>query len=727
MADLTIQYHTEFIKQIGLGVNICRTYPKGHPTLFPVVQRLRILLKEVPIETESVSLVVIEDVIMMDDDRFDSKRLPIIKSLVDRFSQLAVKSISFNIDVSEEQLRDFFSTMAATPADIADYGDIVAMMKAKGIVGIKVNKYRVGVVSSDQEIREVSWENFLESLVVSDVRVSDEDRVKQLGSFLSSVGVISSEPINIQSNKVMAGLEKLAAIIADQYGEGRWDEYSLVFSRILSFLSPTIKKNIMQHKTENKKLATLFRTLIPTMPDEDIIEVIAAKAKEKGTDAEHQIVEILKNVTGTRLPDILSTLRVNVPELNFEKIVSRLMSELKTTKGTKEADKFMSKNIETEMRRIFPRLRDSSHVERIKAIEEVMVFLPKIYEGKNFDLIRLLVDRLDTMADAETELKTFDRVIEALKTIYRKSVQQKQDDLVQFVSKKFGKHLMRKDATLMDKKKLIITAITELKDQNYMPELVSLLWDPGSFVEAREALVVMADFAVGMLVDTLREADDRSVRMKIIDVLIRIGERSIPEVVKLLSSPEWFIRRNGVYILGELKYEAAIDGVGPLVEDSDERVQIDVVEALHKYGHEKSRNYITKALNSKYPKVVVTAMKYSDKETIKPKLQSAMKWLKGRRSIPDEKEEKFRQDVLFVLGQAGDDSVLDTIAEVLGERAIFKGELLYATKEAALNAFARIGSAKAVQMLEAAAASKDGFIAASAQEILKKSGLGASQ
>ncbi|GAH49112.1 unnamed protein product, partial [marine sediment metagenome] len=56
------------------------------------------------------------------------------------------------------------------------------------------------------------------------------------------------------------------------------------------------------------------------MVDEDIIDIIAIKAKEKSLTTEHEIVDILKNVTGSRLPDLLSTLRINVPELNFEKI-----------------------------------------------------------------------------------------------------------------------------------------------------------------------------------------------------------------------------------------------------------------------------------------------------------------------------------------------------------------------------------------------------------------------
>ena len=720
MPDYSTKFLNDLIKQIGLGINISRTYPKGHPSLQPVVQRLRILLKEIPIEQDSISLVIIEDVIMIENERFDSRTLPIVKSLVHRFNQLGVKSITFNVELSEEDIREFFTAMAATPADIADYGDIVALVRAKGITGIKVNKFRVGVISTDEQAQAMNWEQFLDSLTVTQAAMTDEERIKELGGFLAGVGLVGDEPVEVQTGKIISGLEKLALMIADQYGEDRWNEYSVVFSRMLSALSPTIKKNVVKYRTENKKLSVLFKSLIPSMSDEDIIDIISVKAKDKTPETEQEIIDVLKNVTGSRLPGILSTLRVNVPELNFEKIVARLMTEMKTVKGEKAAQKFMAQNLESEMRTIFPRLRDPSHEERIKAVDELMEYANKLFEAEKFDLVRLLIDRLDTMADAETEIKTFDRVINALKTLYKKADEFKKDDLIQFVSKKFGKHLLRKDAALLDRKKIIIKSISDIRDQNYIPELVSLLWDPGTFAEAREALMSMAEFSVPLLIETLKDTEDRSVRMKIIDVLVRIGERAIPEIEKLLTAPEWYIRRNGVYILGEMKVMAAVDRLAELIGDENEQVQLAVIESLSKLGDERVKEHIKKALDSKSKKVVIAAMKHLDKEDVKEKLEEAVQWVKLRKGIPNEKEEEFRREIIAVLGKFGDDSVVDVLFSIVNEKALFKKDLILPTKRAALNALADIRTEKARQLLENAAAHKDQFISAAAEEILKK-------
>jgi HEAT repeat protein len=721
MIEQLSEFHIDFIKQVGLGINISRTYPKGHPSMVPVIQRLKVLLKEVPIDKESISLILIENVIQIEEMRYSAKRVPIVNSLVDRFKRLGIKSVTFNVDATDNDIQEFFAAMAATSADIDDYGNIDTMVRSRGITGVVINKFEVGVISKDQEGGvTINWENFLDALSTGQSPMTDEERTKELSNFLAGIGIAGNEPADIQSEKIIQGLEKLAFMIADQYGEDRWGEYSLIFARMLAILSPSIKKNIVKYRVENKKLATLFKELVPTMDDQDIIDIIASKAKEKGPATEEEVVDILKNVTGARLPDILSGLRTNVPQLDFEKIAARLMSEWKSVAPTKDVDKLSTKGLEAEMRRVFPKLRDPSHEERIKAVNELMGFSDHLFEKKNYDLVRLLVDRFDTMADAETDLKTFTNIVEAMKTIYLKAERQKLDDLVQFTSRKFGKHLGRKETGFLEKKNLIIKTINEIRDKNYVGELISLLWEPGTFVEAREALIALSDDSTSVLLETLKETDDRAVRMKIIDILVRIGEIAIVEVKKLLSSPEWFVRRNGAFILGEMKALTAIDEVGNLIGDNEERVQLEAVQALIKIGDPQIKDYIRKALNSRYRSVMIEAMKFLGRDDIKGKLGELMKWLKARKAIPETSEQNSRAGIIEILGKNGDDSVIPSLIEVLNEGSFFKGDLLHITKEAAINALGQIGTSKAIQALRDATNFRDQFIASKAREVLKR-------
>lgn len=720
MEEHILDLYNDLLKLLRMGIYLARTYPDGHPSQMRTVQRLHKLFDELRIEKRVVSIVVIENVLTIENERFDSQKISIVKYLVDRFHQIGVNSITFNTEVSESDLNEFFSVMAMQPSDIEDFGDVVAVMRMRDITGVKVNIYRVGVVSSDEDVRELDWENFLESLITAETPKTEEERLKELGSFLGVLGVDGSDSTEIQSNKIVGGLEKLALMVVDRYGEERWNEYSLVFSRILAVLSPSVKKNIVRYRSENKKLADLFRKLVPTMDDEDIVDIVVTIAKKKSPRSEDDVVDILSNVSSVKLPDILTTLRQRAPEFYTHKFVDRLMGQMKSRKGPEAATKFVIRNLELEMKSQFPKLRSASAEERIKAIEALIKFADKLFEAKNYDLVRLMANRLDTMAEAESDLNAFAKAIDAMKILYIKAHEDEASEVMDFIAKKYAKYLIRKDSIFLERKRFVIKAIGETKDPTYIPELISSLWAAGTYAEAREALIALADHSAPLLIQTLRETEDYSVRMKILDILKRMTDRVIPEIIGLLKAEEWYARRNGVFILGELKAESTVDEIGVLLNEDIEQIQLEVVTSLGKIGGAKCKEYIQKALGSKYTGVTLEAMKNLDPEDFREKIPDVLEWLKRQKRFPDEVEEQFRSRVIEVLAKCKYESVINALTAVIKERAWFKGNLLLPTKTAALNALAQIGTPKAMQVLQKAANNRNQFIALTAQDVLQR-------
>jgi HEAT repeat protein len=683
-------------------------------------KRLCKLLDELRIEKRVVSLVIIESVITIDDERFDSQKMSVVKYLIDRFNQLGVKSVTFNTEASEGDLREFFSVMALSTAEVEDYGDIVAVMRMRDITGVKVNIYRVGVVSSDEDVRELDWENFLESLITAEAPKNEEERLKELGNFLGVLGVNSDDSVDIQSNKIAAGMEKLALMVVDRYGEERWNEYSLVFSRILAILSPSVKKNIVRYRTENKKLAGLFRKLVPTMTDEDVVDIVVTIAKTKTPESEDEIVDLLSKVSSMQLPSILSTLKQRAPEFYTHKFVDRLMKQVKSRSGPEAATKFVIKNLEMEMKSHFPALRSSSPEERMKAIEALISYSDKLFDAKNYDLVRLIANRLDTLAEAEPEFNVFTKAVDAMKILYIKARDRTVKEITEFIAKKFAKYLMRKDTIFLERKRVLIKAIGETRDPTYIPELISSLWAAGTYGEAREALIALADHSAPLLLQTLRETEDYSVRMKILDIFKRMSERVIPIVAGLLKAEEWYARRNGIFILGELKAEAMVDEIGTLLDEDVEQVQLEVITSLNKVGGPKSREYLKKALNSIYPSVTIEAMKYLEPEDIQSNIPTILSWLKRTNRFPKTDEEQFRCSVIEVLGKCKDELIVDALKGIIKEHAWWNAEVLLPTKVAALNALAEISTPEAVQILQKAANSRNQTIALTAQDVLQR-------
>lgn len=720
MEENILKLYDDLLKLLRMGIYLARTYPEGHPSTDRTAHRLRALFDELRIEKRVVSIIIIESVLKIEDERFDSARMPIVKYLIDVCTQLGVKSITFNTEATEHDLKDFFSVMALPPAEIEDYGDVATVLRQRAITGVKVNIYRVGVVTSEDDFRELDWDNFLETIITTEAPKTDQDRFKELGNFLGALGITTDDSMDTQAEKILTGLERLSLMIMDRYGEERWNEYSLVFSRILAILSPTVKKNIVRYRSENAKLADMFRKLVPTMDDDDIVEIITMIARKKAPDADKEVVDILRNVSSTKLPGILTTLSERAPDVYTHDFIDQLLKRARTTKGSESALKYSTKHLEMEMKSHFPVLRSKAIEERITAVEELVAFADRLFEAENYDLVCLMANRLDAMAEAESDAIAFGKAIDAMKTLYIKARDRNNTEVMDFIAKKFAKYLVRKDSIFHERKRVVIKAIGETRDPTYVPELLSSLWAPGTYGEAREALIAIADHSAPVLVQTLREADDYSVRMKILDTLKRMSDKAVPEILKLLEADEWYARRNGVFILGELKAESAIDDIGKLVNDDMVQIQMEVIASLNKIGGARSAAYIKKALNSKEPIVTLEAMKCLDPEDYKTKLPRVLQWLKRQKSIPNEVEEQFRTKVIQALAKSKEDAIVNALISVVRERALFKGSLLQPTKAAALSALAQIGTPKAMQVLQKVANSRNRFIAATAQDVLQR-------
>ncbi len=722
MSELSKDLLLNIVKQIGLGINFCRSYPKGHPGIEPIIAKALTLFKEIPSDRSEIAMCMIENIILFEGERFEPDRLPIVKSIGTVFGKLGVRSASFNVDLNTDDLKAFFYAMASTPADLQDYGDVAAILDAQGTERIKVNELEYGIVSAKGGKVKIDWEVFLKTLRASNILVSEEDTQQELVKFLSDVvGLKGGEPDELQAKMITNTLEKLCNFVTEKFGAENWGEYSLIFTRILATLSPNIKSRVAGIKTENKRLAELIRNILPTLSDETLLEVISSRAlaSEEGLP-EPDVLEVLKKLTGPRLATLLPQLKDKLPKKALDEITLVLSQATKPVEAELQFDTASHEELEKELRKFFPALREPALDVRVKAIEDIMNFSEKLFSIKQLELIKLIVDRFDSYSDSEKDVTGFAKVLEALKDLYLKAKKAGFRDIYVSISNRMGKHLLRTGKELVDRKKIVINKIGEMQDLNYLTDLISVLWEPGTFNEAREALIKFSNEAVDPLIGVLKDAEDRSVRMKILDVLLKMGKIIVPSVVKLLSDEEWYVRRNGLYLLGELKETETVDEIGRLVTDENEQVQLEAVRALTRMEQEKTKPYLVEALKSKFYPVVLETVQHLPREEVKPVMPNLLKLLERRKRIPDKKEEEQRRNVILIIGRIGDDDIIENLLRVIKERSLIGSDLLLSTKEAAIEALQAIGSDKAIEALVQLAESSDAEIAALAQDGLDK-------
>ncbi len=722
MSTLSRELLIEIVKQIGIGINFCRSYPKDHPGLEPIVSRLLGLFKEIPSDRSEISFCLIENIILFEGERFESEKLPIVKSIANIFNKLGVRSVSFDPSLTAFDIKAFFNTMASTQADLQDYGNIEAIIKSSGAEHIRLNELEYGVVSSKGGKVKIDWEIFLKTLHATKLAVSDEETKKELTHFLTDVvGLKGGEPEELQTKMIVTTLEKLCNVVVEKFGPESWGEYSLIFTRILATLSPNIKKRIAQIRTDNRRLADLIRNLLPTLSDDTLIEIISTRAmatEEETVDPD--VIEVLKRLTGPRLVNLLPQLKEKLPLKVFEEITLLLSRVSGFQESETKVEDLSSEELEQELRKYFPSLRSPEVNTRLTTINSILEFTNKLIDLKRTELIKLVVDRFDALSDGEKEIQVFSKVIDALKQIYLKCKDVGLREIYDNISKRIGKHLLRTGKEFVERKAVVVNMIGEIRDLNYITELITILWEPGIFNEAREALIKFANDAVEPLLGVLKDAEDRSVRMKILDVLVRMGNVIVPSVLKLLGDQEWYIRRNGLYLLGQLKAEDTIDAIGEMIKDENELVQVEAVCALGNISGEKVKPYLREALNSKYLSVSLEAARYLPRAEVRSVIPRFLKMLERRKRIPDKKEETMRRDVIRVIGEIGGDEVIETLVQVIKDRSLLGTDLLLTTKEVAIEALGQIGTPKALDALNELALSSDEKIVSMVEGVITK-------
>ncbi len=220
---------------------------------------------------------------------------------------------------------------------------------------------------------------------------------------------------------------------------------------------------------------------------------------------------------------------------------------------------------------------------------------------------------------------------------------------------------------------------------------------------------------------------DRGVRQVSLHVLTQIGENSLGPLSKLLQQefsrgPEgnlmdenWWVVRNGSYLLGEIGQEISLPLLKSWLEDSDYRVRLEVVRAMEKIGSQRAVPFLIRAIADPQDEVrkagIVALGTMGAKDALNPLIEV----------YPDQrKAEKLL--IISTLGNIRDSQATDFLLHLLEERRSRWKKILGEGKEEILltlfRALGKIGDSRAASKIE-------DFISQTGDELLLKAARGA--
>ena len=153
----------------------------------------------------------------------------------------------------------------------------------------------------------------------------------------------------------------------------------------------------------------------------------------------------------------------------------------------------------------------------------------------------------------------------------------------------------------------VVAALGAIHDPRTLTLLVGLIQRNELFEVCADALVSQGGRAVPALVQSLEESAERTQRMRVVDVLVRIGEEAERETLALLADEQWFVRRNAAFVLAFIGGERSAGPLTRAATDNEPRVRAEAVRALGRIGGPEAEGAILRALKDQDLSVVMAA------------------------------------------------------------------------------------------------------------------------
>lgn len=148
----------------------------------------------------------------------------------------------------------------------------------------------------------------------------------------------------------------------------------------------------------------------------------------------------------------------------------------------------------------------------------------------------------------------------------------------------------------------VMMAMHRIANHAIINELVARLGRAKSEAERgglRATLLHLGAEVVSPLVRELTAASDLSARRAYRDTLVALDAVGVPLLEDMIGDHRWFVVRNMVGILGEIRSADAVDHFARTLHHDDARVRRETILALSKFGDERAVPLLVKALTDR--------------------------------------------------------------------------------------------------------------------------------
>ncbi|PLX75819.1 MAG: hypothetical protein C0615_07575 [Desulfuromonas sp.] len=268
-----------------------------------------------------------------------------------------------------------------------------------------------------------------------------------------------------------------------------------------------------------------------------------------------------------------------------------------------------------------------------------------------------------------------------------------------------------------------VQALEQLASEDILDFLVAILCSKESWEALRESVMsalvsLKGKIVVWRLMDHLAEESDGQVRKSLAQVLIRQGTAALPVLCEYLGDDRWFVVRNAVAILGEIRREEATEHLQTVLTHRDVRVRREAIRALTKIGGTNATGILLKMVtseDSEMSRQALLSLGAMKNGAAVPTLIEVIREMKNTPTTAD-----IKKDAIKALGEIGSEQAVPLLTEILHQKSFWRKRLVDDIRAAAATALANIPSSQSADILREVADDSSETVARAAAKALKQ-------
>ncbi len=596
----------DFIKEIAVGFKLAKSYPPGHPRMDKVVDNTMAQLVRIYNENPTFSLYFLEQTVIFQDMRIDVSRNAAVCSLLDALRKTGINSLTFEPGVSAEDIQNLYEVVSSSRSKLREYGDASTMLVTRGTQKITINAVKFGIQkgATDMITQEATATKDPTEIVegLKNLKLLLEKGVTGINKEIKTdeKGIITIAKRGTHVDKGAIDLETKTSfkkIITDLNTTPKksWRTYGEAVARIIENLSADQRAELFR----DVELKPFVLKLFSNLGDDTLAHIILNKMHD---EKKTEVKKIVTAVGTEKIAKVAPELQDENPHIYeyFDEIGVVLGELTEKMKGAVSKD-----DLRASLKSYYIMLDSKDASLREEGLKSLTMMASRFVKQKNFDLADEIIVRISSALVQESVNEVILGVIEHLTRLYKLCGESKQEKFCSMILEPFSKILGRSDLPA-DFKRQIVTFYGTTGNSAVLPVLFSFLWDSGIYPDVRAAILKFGKDALGEALLTLKEAEDRPLTTKLVDILKNVGKNSVDILLDNLNDAEWFLRRNIIFVLGEIGDKSVVTPLLPFLEDVDDRVRLATVQALAKLESEQG---LFKALDDQSVEIKTEALK----------------------------------------------------------------------------------------------------------------------